>query len=369
MKYFMTCFRLTLHQRLTSFRTWMVLLLLPLMALSASSMLPEWNAEASVCIGVVLPEFGGEEMWQLLQARNDNVLSFMVTDEDTLDRNIAAGRWDCGIILDEDFDQKISELDTDRIFTLRIGPGSTVYPLVKETVSSCVAQLLSSHIAQEFLSDSNITDGTLPLQLKDPDRVLINMSTLDNQPIQIPELTSRSTQNFLLWLICVSVLVKMLFSAADLSLWIHTTGVIRAQPMRTPLCSMAARQSADTVLLYLSASIALILLGESLRSTIALLGYMVFWLMFSLLLAQFPRISTVLHVSVPFAIVISFLLSSVLMDISLIFPSVSGISRWLPIRMFLQICNENWSGLLYFLIGGGLCLMSAWIVSWSKQKL
>ena len=126
----MTTLHFTLLQRLGNLRNWIILLLLPMLTLSASFMLPEWRAESAVCVGVVLPESGGEEMWKQLQSHNNDVISFILTDENTLERNIAAGRWDCGIILAEDFDQKLAELDTDRIFTLQIGPGSTIYPMV-----------------------------------------------------------------------------------------------------------------------------------------------------------------------------------------------------------------------------------------------
>ena len=359
MKYFITSAKFTLQQRLGSLRNWLVLLLLPLLALGASIMLPEWHAEAPVSVGVVLPESGGDEMWQLLLSRNDGVISFILTDEETLDRSVAAGRWDCGIILAENFDQMVKDLDTDRLFTLRIGPGSTVYPLVKETISACVAQLIAPGVATDYLWDSGIIAEDIDLQLEEPDRVLVSMSTLDDHPLQVPELTTRSTQNLLRWLICIAILVRMLFGAADLAKWIHSPGIKRTVPLRSPLTSMAARASIDALLLLISASIAMLLLEGGFRGCIAVFGYVLFWLMVSLLLAQFPSVTTVLHVFIPFAVVISFLLSSVLMDISLIFPQLSGISRWLPVSMFLGICNGNWQDLLHLMVGGFLFLVAA----------
>ena len=359
MKYFITSAKFTIQQRFGSLRNWLVLLLLPLLALGASIMLPEWHVEAYVSVGVVLPESGGKEMWQLLQARNDGVISFILADEENLERNIASGRWDCGIILAENFDQMVKELDTDRLFTLRIGPGSTVYPLVKETIAACVAQLIAPDIAKDYLWDSGIIAEDIALQLEEPDLVLVSMSTLDNQPLRVPELTTRSTQNLLRWLICIAILVRMLFGAADLSKWIHSPGMKRTNPLRSPLISMAARAGADALLLFISASVAMLLLGDGFRGCIAVLGYVLFWLMLSLLLAQYPSVTTILHVFTPFAVVISFLLSSVLMDISLLFPQLSGVSRWLPVSMFLGICNGNWQDYLHLMAGGFLCLVAA----------
>ena len=341
MRYFLTSFKFTLQQRLGSFKNWVVLLLLPLLVLSANLMLPTWNEDATVTVGVVLPEDGGEKMRDILQARSDDVISFVLTDVDTLDRNIAAGRWDCGIILSENFQEKISQLDTDRIFTLRIGPGSTVYPLVKETVSACLAQLIGPDIAWDYLLDSGITEDRTQLEqsLEDPDHVLVTMSTLDGEPLQVPDLTLGGTRDFLRWILCVTILVRMLFGAADLNKWIHSPGMNRIQPIRAPLVSISARGAADALLLFISAAIALLLLGDGFPAIAAVLGYILFWLAASLVLAQLPQITTLLHLCIPFAVVISFLMSSVLVDIALVFPQLSCISRWLPVSIFLRICN------------------------------
>ena len=361
MNYFLTIFRCTLHQRLGSFKSWLVLILLPLLVLSAHLMLPESDTASAVSVGVVLPESGGNAMWELLESRNDSILSFILTDEDTLDRNIAAGKWDCGIILAEDFDQRVRELDTDRIFTLRIGPGSAVYPLVKETVSACMAQLIGADITWEYLLDSGITDERVALDqvLSEPDRVLVTMSTLHGEPLQVPELTNRSTVHFLRWLICASILIRMLFGAADLCRWVHSPGMKRAQPLRSPISAMAARGAADALLLLFSASVALLLLGDGFWSIAAVFAYVVFWLMASLLLARFPGITTLLHGCIPFALVTSLILSPVLLDTSLILPGLSAISPWLPASLFLRSCNGDPAGLVYLLTGGSLALLLA----------
>lgn len=374
MRYFMTGVRFTLMQRLGSIRNWIILLLLPALVLAVTVLTPETDASAPVCVGVVLPQSGGEEMWQLLRGRSDGVLEFISTDEETLERNIAAGRWDCGIILAEDFDQRAAELDTDRIFTLRIGPGSAVYPLVKETVCACMAQLIGPDIARDYLLESGIVsetpdDSQLGQTLAESDRVLVVMSTADGQPLPAPELTSRSTKGLLRWLICVSILVRMLFGAADLGKWMDSPGMRRTCALQSPLWTMAARAAADGLLLFISASLAMLILGEGLWGCAAVLGYVVFWLMVSLLLAQFPALTTVLHVSIPFAVVISLLLSSVLMDVSLIFPMLSPVSRWLPVSMYLRTCEGSPGDLLLLFCAGGLCLGLSWVVSICRGKI
>ena len=368
MRYFFTLLRVTFLQQLRSLRNWIILLLLPAIILSAKTLLPESEATSPISVGVVLPVSGGEEMWQLLEARNDSLLTFILTDANTLDRNIASGRWDCGIILAEDFHNRVSELDTDRIFTLRIGPGSTVYPLVKETVTACFAQLIGPHIARDYLQESGIAEGLIEINLDNPDRVQVSLTTLDGQPLRTPELATRGTRNLLRWLVCVSILVRMLFSSADSGIWIQSPGMKRSQPLRASLCTMAARGTVDAILLVCSGSAAMLLLEEAFWGCVAVLCYVLFWLMISLLLAQFPSMTTVLHVLAPFAVVINLLLSSVLLDISLIFPKLSGISRWLPVSMFLEICKGDLNAAWLLLTGSFLGLMLAWSASQIKKQ-
>ena len=69
---------------------------------------------------------------------------------------MAAGRWDCALVLPEDFEDRLTRLEVDGLFTLVTGPGSAVYPMVRETASACVAELISPGMAEDYLLDSGI---------------------------------------------------------------------------------------------------------------------------------------------------------------------------------------------------------------------
>ena len=133
MRYLCSGIRSSLVSRLKN-PVFYVVVLIVAIVLIAMGRLPAQDVSAPVQVGVVLPEQGGEAFWELLQQRSGTVLTFHKTDADTVDRNIAAGKWDCGIILAEDFDLRVETVDMSRAFTIRIGEGSTVYPLFREVV-------------------------------------------------------------------------------------------------------------------------------------------------------------------------------------------------------------------------------------------
>ena len=57
----------------------------------------------------------------------------------------------------------------------------------------------------------------------------------------------------------------------------------------------------------------------------------------------------------PFALAISFLLSSALVDVSLVFPELAGVWCWLPASMFLRVCNADTAALAALLAAAVLC--------------
>ena len=96
---------------------------------------------------------------------------------------MAAGRWDCALVLPPDFETRLKQSSVEELFTLLIGPGSAVYPMVRETVSACVAEAISPGMAEDYLLDSGIVEADrletvrprLRQVLLDRDRVLVSM--------------------------------------------------------------------------------------------------------------------------------------------------------------------------------------------------
>ena len=378
MRYVASGIHAGLISRLKSPGFYAVLLIVALL-LTAVSQFPVQQITAPVQVGVVLPESGGEAFWALLEQRSGTVLTFHKTDADTLDRNIAAGKWDCGIILNKDFSKCVDKADLTRAFTIRIGEGSTVYPLVREAIAACAIQLIGPGIAAQYLqesglvSDKNALEQIKPLleqTLDESQRVLICLSTPDGEPLEPLRLAEKGVDLILCWVVSAVLLVWLLLCATDLSRWIQTPAAKRMRPMQTYTCLMGAKIGGDGILALMLACSAMIVLKTGVFGCTAVLGYGLFGLSLAILLAHFPAISTMIPVFVPFIMVISLLLSSVVVDISLVVPQLGVVSRWLPSRLFLNSCQGDFSGAVILLAGSLVCnLLSAGLDRLSNPNL
>lgn len=361
--------------RLKSPKLWVAvgIFLLVLLGINA---FPSEEFSAPVQVGVVVPEEGGEKFWSLLEARSGTVLTFHKADENTVDRNIAAGKWDCGIVLSEDFARCVETVDMAKAFTIRIGPGSAVYPLVREAIAACTAQLIGPGIAGEYLLSSGIVENEDDLSrlqhqleqvLDESQRVNVTLSTPDGEPLAPITLADRGVNLVLCWVVSAVLLVWLLLCATDLARWITTPAARRMQPMRSATCLMAAKIGADGILTLLMAAGAMVMLKTGLNGCAAVVCYGLFWLSAAIFLAHFPGISTVLPVCVPFVMVISLLMSSVLVDISILVPALSGIGRWLPARIFLDVCQGELGRMAVLLGGGFACLLAAAAIDYLRK--
>jgi hypothetical protein len=365
MRFLFSGIRTNLLSRLKSPGLYAVLLIVAII-LAAVSQFPAQEVSAPVQVGVVLPERGGESFWKLLEQRSGTVLTFHKTDADTVDRNIAAGKWDCGIILSDDFAKCVDKADMTRAFTLRIGEGSTVYPLVREAVCACTIQLIGPGIAAKYLLDKGIVSDEAKLEQIRPlleqtldasQRVQIRLSTPDGQPLEPLKLAEKGVDLILCWTVSAVLLVWLLLCATDLARWLQSPAARRMRPLRCATCLMGAKIGGDGLLALILGCAAMITLKTGFSGCAAVASYVLFWLSMALLLAHFTAVSTVIPVLVPFVMVISLLLSSVLVDISLVMPQLGAVSRWLPSRLFLDTCRGDLIGAVILLTGSIICTL------------
>ena len=368
MKFLLTGMVTTLSLRLRSVRGWAILLLLPLLVAGVVLLVPSQEVSAPVQVGVCLPQRGGEEFWELLQQRSSTVISYIPADEDQIERNVAAGRWDCGLILARDFDDRIEDLETDRIITLRISNGSVVYPLVREAVSACLAELVSPYIAREYLLESGIAADKAALKnsgfqlevLGENDRLLVKMSTPDGKPLEPLTLAEESVDAILSWMVSVVILVWMLLSATDLGRWMESSAVKRMLGVRNKTLLMLSRIGADAILAWAAGTAGLLLLGGGLNGCLAVLGYVLFWMTAAILAAHFSGIWNALPVCMPFLVVISLLLSSALVEVAWFLPVLAGPAGMLPVSLFLSACGGRGIPMLLLYTGAMLCLTASY---------
>ncbi len=240
MRFFGTFFRTCLRVRLSDWRIWLVLLLFPLLVLSAARLLPAEEVTAPVQVGVVLPKEGGEDFWRRLEGRSGLVVTFHAAGRAQAERQVAMGRWDCALVLPEDFQARLDRVDLEGLFVLLIGPGSAVYPLVRETAAACVAECVSPAMAEGYLLDSGILDragaeGARPRleeTLLDRDRVLVTLETADGRPLDPLALADSGVSALLACLVVFLLLIWLLFTAVDLGRWLDSPAARRLIPLR-----------------------------------------------------------------------------------------------------------------------------------------
>ena len=100
-------------------------------------------------------------------------------------------------------------------------PGSAAYPLVRETVSACVAECISPAMAEGYLLDSGILTVAEAVQarprlresLLERDRVLVALETWGGAPMDPLALADRGVDDLLAGAAAVLLLVWALFAA------------------------------------------------------------------------------------------------------------------------------------------------------------
>ena len=365
----MSFFSASLRAALTARRRgWLLLLLLPLFAFGIRTLLPAQEAAAPVQVGVVLPRQGAEEFWHLLNERSGLVVSFLLSDADEAERQVTAGQWDCALIIPEDFDERLERRDTYQLITLLTGPGSTVYPMVRETVAACVAELISPGVAEDYLLESGIADETSAADMRprlhetllEQDRVLVTMETADGRPLDPIVLAESGTDDLLAGLLAIVLLVYVLFAAMDLGRWLNSPFARRLRALQGPLALLLPRLAGSLLPALCGGALGLLALDEPLRCLLPLTAYLLFLGMAALALARCKALLSALPVLMPFVPAAGLLLSPVLLDVSLLFPALKGIVRWMPVTLYLRACDGQWGDALVLCAGAAVILALLW---------
>lgn len=366
MSFFQISFLTDLRVRITRWRTWALVLLLPLLIFFAARILPAEEVSTPVQVGVVLPETGGGDFWRRLEERSGLVVTFQEAACDQAERYVAAGRWDCALVLPEDFEERLAGRDLEGMFDLLIGPGSAVYPMVRETVAACLAECVSPGMAEDYLVDSGIVEEgdlawirpRLEEVLLDQDRVLVSMETVDGAPLDPLALADSGVANLLAGLTAILILIWVLLTAMDLGRWLDSPAVRRLVPLRGRVALLLPRLGAELLPIFCSGALALLAVENC--CILALAPYLLFWGGVALVLALHRPLWISLPSLMPFVPVLGILLSPVLLDLSLIFPALGPLVRWNPLTLCLRACGGSWQdGLLLAGAGGAMLVLAA----------
>ena len=359
-------FSQSLRARLAGKTVWLLAAFLPLLIGGAARLLPPQEVSTPVQVGVVLPEAGGEDFWQRLEKRSGLVVTFHRADRARAERQVAAGQWDCALVLPPDFETRLKQSSVEELFTLLIGPGSAVYPMVRETVSACVAEAISPGMAEDYLLDSGIADAgaldglrpRLHEVLLDQDRVLVSMETADGRPLDPLVLADSGVSRLLTGLTAIVLLIWVILTAMDLGRWLDSPAVRRLVPLRGRVALLLPRLGAELLPIFCSGALALLAVENC--CILALAPYLLFWGGVALVLALHRPLWISLPSLMPFVPVLGILLSPVLLDLSLIFPALGPLVRWNPLTLCLRACGGSWQdGLLLAGAGGAMLVLAA----------
>lgn len=376
MSFIWTCLKNALRSQVSGWRTWVLLFLMPLLTFGVRLALPSEEAAAPVRVGVVLPESGGEEFWDRLERRGGLVAEFIPADEGQARRQVAAGRWDCALILPEDFESRLSRQDVYELFTLLVGPGSAAYPLVRESAAACVFELIGPGVARRYLLDSGIADEDtiggmdprLNRRLLDRERVLVSMETADGRALSPIALADSGVDGLLAGLTAVVLLVWALFTAMDLGRFLDSPFARRLLPLRGAPALLLPRMAGALAPALCSGALALLALDRPWAYIPALVPYLLFWGAAALVLCRRRALWGALPAVMPFAPVLALLFSPVLVDPSVLFPALAPAVRWAPVSLYLGACGGRWGDALVLAAAGLLLMGLSWLPDLGKSK-
>lgn len=348
MRYFILTLGLSLRERLRSGRFWMALLLILAAGIAARWAKPA--ADAVIQVGAVIPA-GGESFQEALEDRNGEPVRFVFTDEATARRQVAAGRWDCALLLSDDFEKRLETGELDGVITLVTGPGSTIYPLVRETAAAVLLELTSAGIAAEYLSSSGISASAQDMvprlreTLSQIRRVQITMETLEGRPLDTLTLTGDGMARSLRGGLAAVLLVWTLYAAVDLGRWRESGAAKRMLPCLGGMALTLPRLLTALIPAFLLGAVGILAAGGPVQNVLSLIPYLAALGALELLLTVFRPVWEALPAVIPFAAASAFILSPVFVDITLLFPGLSPVCRWLPVTLYLRGCEGEWSAL------------------------
>ena len=352
MRYQLLSAKAALGQQLRRWRFWALILLLLAVAVGAR-LAAGAGTDGAVTVGVVLPEEGGDDFWEALEGRSGALVSFVRASRTEMERQVATGRWDCGLVLAEDLDAALAAGEAERVVTLVTGPGSTVYPLVRETVAAVLLEPCAPSIARDYLLFRDIVpegelEALLPRlaeTLPEEERVAVVLETRTGGELEPLELVERGWSQVLLGLLAVLLLTWALATAVDLGRWRESPQAERLLAVRRVPEVLLPRLLAALLPAFLAGGLGIwVALGDW-RAAAALLPYLLVLGALALLLARCPALWRTLPALIPFAVVAGLTLSPVFLDISTLFPRLATAVEWLPVSLYLEGCRGSGAAL------------------------
>lgn len=351
MSYQWNAFLIALYMQLRSWKTWLLVLLLPLTAWGMTVALPAEDVVSPVKVGVALPEEGGEEFWEALQSRSGTITTFIEADKDTIIGKVTTGQWDCGIVLPDDFAQRAENMDTTALIDIYTSEGSTMYPLIRETAAACLINVIGEGIARDYLVNNGIDASTLEVkELEASDRVQVNMTTLDGKQLDAIELSGNTTGRVIRGVLAIVLMIWILLTAVDLGRWLEQPGVSRFAPLRSTTERLLPRIVASMLPVLISSAVSVFIYSGKLTEFLPLAVYLLTMCAWLLVIARVYKIWSAMPVLMPFVPVLCLVFSPIILDFSAMIPGLNYINRWMPVTLYLYAAEGDLLNLLVLLL-------------------
>ena len=313
-----------------------IFFLLALALTAAVPALPGPESGAITQVGLVLPPEGGQAMAALLQQGESRAVRYILTDAETAEKKVLSGQWDCALLLAEDFDRKLEDLETRQLMTLLTGPGSAVYPLVREHAAACVMQLLAEPMAREFLEKNGVDApewGDTPEETVP--RVDIRLQTLEGAALEVPTLKQAAGRKLLMGTAAVLLLLWGLYLAGDLGRWLESGAARRLLAVRSGRQLLLPQLLAQSLPLVTWGGVLSGVLG-GFPAAAAWVSYSFAVMGISLVAARCRPLWQAVPICAPFLAAECFLLEPVLLDVGALFPVLLRWGRWRPVTLFME---------------------------------
>jgi len=359
MNWFVSSLKLQLRQLLC--RRMLILFVTLALALTVWAVALPREQTALTQVGVVLPQQGGEGIYELLQRRNSGLIEFTITDEADMERQILRGNFDCGLILAEDFSRKLERLDTDELFILVTGPGSAVYPLVRETVAACMVELCSPGVAEKFLRQAGVDTANLADTLQrlreEAPRVQLRAKTLNGNPMDALSLADAGGRQMLAGLLGMLTMGWGLYMAADLGNWLRSPWGRRLRSVQPVNLVLLPRLVAAWLPMLSWGMVFLLLLGKGVPALVSFILLIAVMAALALVIARLPNLWRAVPVVVPFLMAACLVTEPVLLDTAALFPLVGKLTSLLPVTLYIRGSQGSWMALVLLAMEfAALCL-------------
>lgn len=362
MDYFRCSFRLALLRRMKS-RGSLLFAVLALILTIVMIFVPTGEKTAAVQVGLVLPE-EGKRLEALLLERSSELVRFIPTDEETLDKKVLTGQWDCGLVAREDFPEKLETLDFTKMFTVKVSDGSAVYPLVQETVAACVMELTSPDIARAYLEKKGI-GGAIPEQ--SAQRVDVILKTPDGEAMDALDLTASTGQKVLKGLTGLFALIWGLYLSADLGRWLESENAQKLRAVRSVSQLLLPELTAALLPMLCWGCVVTAWLGGWLGA-VAFGALLAVVLGLGLVLPRLKPLWQSVMGLLPFLAVGSLLLEPVLVDVQSLFPAVSRWLGWLPVTLYCRAGSGSFISLAFLALEAAALAVLALLADLRKAR-